>query len=367
MKAKGAVFREIGTPLAIEDVDVADPEPNEVLIRTKACGVCHSDLHFVNGVIPGPSPTIPGHEPAGIVEAVGEAVRTVAVGDHIIACTSIFCGQCVQCLEGRPYLCVDRGACRRKRGGKPRISQNGEEIYQFADLSGFCELMLVHERAVVKIEDDVPLESASLIGCAVTTGVGAALNTAKVAPGSAVAVFGAGGVGIAIIQGARIAGARQIIAVDVVPDKLEVARHFGATHTVLAGDSSPDGDPVKAIKRLSRGGVDYAFDAVGTTQLSAQCLYCLAPRGTAVIVGAIPPGQRLELEPGHFYVEKTITGCFMGSNRFHIDALRYLDLYRQKKLDLDSMITARMPLDEVNEAFRLMEAGEVTRTVLTFD
>ncbi|MBV1907332.1 MAG: Zn-dependent alcohol dehydrogenase [Pseudomonadales bacterium] len=367
MKARGAIFREVGTPLTIEEVDIADPLPNEVLVRTLACGVCHSDLHFVNGSIGGPAPTIPGHEPAGIVEAVGSEVRTVEVGDHVIACTSMFCGQCIQCMKGRPYLCVDRGATRRKRGEVPRISQNGRGLFQFADLSGFCEMMLVHERAVVKIGNDIPIDRAALVGCAVTTGVGAALNTAKVEPGSTVAVFGAGGVGSSIIQGARIAGARQIIAIDVVPHKLETAKTFGATDVVLSGPDSPDGDPIKAIKKLSKGGVDYAFDAVGMTLLSQQCFYSLAPKGTAVIVGAIPPGQKLELEPGHFFVEKTITGCFMGSNRFHIDALNYLELYRQGRLDLDTMISERMPLGDINKAFELMENGEVTRSVLTFD
>ena len=367
MKAKAAVFREKGVELKIEEVEIDNPQANEVLIRTVACGVCHSDLHFVKGSILGPVPTIPGHEPAGVVEAVGSAVRSVAVGDHVIACTSMFCGQCKQCQLGRPYLCADKRATQRKKGDTPRISLDGKPLAQFADLSAFCEKMLVHETAVVKIDDDIPLDSAALVGCAVTTGVGAALNTARVKPGSTVAIFGAGGIGVSIIQGARIAGAKQIIVIDLVPEKLEVARKFGATHTILGGPDSPDGDPVKAIKKLSRGGVDYAFDAVGLTQLSQQCFYALAPRGLAIIVGAIPPGQKLELEPGHFYVEKSIIGCFMGSNRFHIDALDYLDLYKQVRLDLDSMISERMPLENINEAFNMMDGGKVTRTVITFD
>jgi S-(hydroxymethyl)glutathione dehydrogenase / alcohol dehydrogenase len=237
------------------------------------------------------------------------------------------------------------------------------EIPQFADLSGFAEWMLVHERAVVRIDDDIPLDCASLVGCGVTTGVGAALNTARVKPGSSVAVLGCGGVGTSIIQGARIAGARQIIAVDILAKKLETARHFGATHTILPGEE----DVVKTIKKLSGGGVDYAFDAVGNTTLTAQCFYSLAPRGLAVVVGAIPRGQTLQLEPGHFYVEKMITGSMMGSNRFHIDALHYLDLYRQHKLDLDSMVSARFPLDHINDALAALEAGEVTRSVIMFD
>jgi S-(hydroxymethyl)glutathione dehydrogenase/alcohol dehydrogenase len=222
--------------------------------------------------------------------------------------------------------------------------------------------MLLHERALLKIDADIPLDRAALLGCAVTTGVGAALNTAQVAPGSSVAVFGAGGVGISVIQGARIAGARQIIAVDIRDNKLEAARHFGATAAV----NSTSTDVVREIKRLSNGGVDYSFDAIGNPRVLEQCIYCLAPRGLATLVGAIPPGQKVEFEPGHLFVEKRLQGCFMGSNRFHLDMPKYLDLYRQGRLNLDDMISRRSPLDEINEAFRAMEAGEVTRTVLTF-
>ncbi len=363
MQVKGAIFREIGKPLSIEDVQVDDPGPEEVLVRTVACGVCHSDLHFVQGSIKGPSPCIPGHEPAGIVEAVGERVRSVAPGDHVIACTSMFCGRCRQCLEGRPHLCTDRAACRRPKGATPRLSQGDAEIYQFADLAGFAEAMLVHETGVVKIDPDIPLDRAALIGCAVTTGVGAALNTAQVTPGSSVAVFGAGGVGISIIQGARIAGARQIIAVDLLDTKLETAQQFGATDTL----NPSEGDPVRAIKKLSGGGVDFAFEAVGNVELVAQCFYATAPHGLTVVVGAIPPDQTLQLIPGHFFLEKRIAGCMMGSNRFHLDAPRYLELYRQKRLDLDAMVSRHARLEEVEDAFRAMEAGEVNRTVLMFD
>ena len=224
-------------------------------------------------------------------------------------------------------------------------------------------MMLVHERAVVKIPDDIPLDRAALVGCAVTTGVGAALNTAQVTPGSSVAVFGCGGVGASVIQGARLAGARQIIAIDLLPAKLETARHFGATDTIPADHDNV----VKEIKRLSRGGVDFAFDAVGLPELAANCLYALAPRGLAVMVGAIGRGRKLELEPGHFYVEKKLMGSLMGSSNFHIDAPHYLELYRQGRLDLDAMVEARRPLTEINEAMATLETGTVTRSVITFD
>src|SRR5581483_1154862 len=295
-------FRAPKAPLTIEEIEIDDPAPHEVLVRTVASGVCHSDLHYVHGLLPLKPPAIRGHEPAGIVEGVGRDLTSVAPGDHVIACTSLYCGNCAQCIAGRPHLCADRAACQRAPGARPRLSQNGAPLHQFVDLAAFAEKMLLHERAVLKVENDIPLECGALLGCAVTTGVGAALNTAQVAPGSTVAVFGCGGVGISVIQGARIAGARQIIAIDLLDHKLETAKHFGATETL----NGASGDVVKEIKRLSSGGVDFAFDAIGNKQVTEQCFYALAPRGLAMIVGVLPPGQKLELNPAHFFVEKRI-------------------------------------------------------------
>lgn len=363
MNIKAAVYRDPAQPLRIEEIDIDAPAPNEVLVRTVASGVCHSDLHAMHGTILTRPPAVLGHEPAGIIEAVGSQVTSVKVGDHVIACTSIYCGQCAQCLQGRPNLCSNRAACQRPKGSRARLSQKGETVNQFADLSSYAEKMLLHERAVVRIADDIPLDRAALLGCAVTTGVGAALNTAQVTPGSSVVVFGAGGVGISVIQGARIAGARQIIAVDLLDSKLETARHFGATDTI----NSTGIDPVKEIKRMSNGGVDFSFDAVGNKQLVEYCFYSLVAHGLATIVGALPPTQKIELNSGHFFAEKRIQGCYMGSNRFQIDMPKYLDLYRQGRLNLDDMITRRGRLEDINEAFRAMQAGEVTRTVLMFD
>ena len=214
-------------------------------------GVCHSDLHFMQGSIAGPTPTVPGHEPAGIVKAVGAHVSSVAVGDHVIACTSMFCGSCKRCMFGRTHLCTDRRYCMRPKGANPRLSLDGEPLTQFADLSGFSEMMLLHERAVVKIDDDTPLDRAALAGCAVTTGVGAALNTAKFEPGSSVAVFGCGGVGASVIQGARLAGARQIIAIDLLPSKLEVGE---VTRTVITfNQPAQDRRPAPMHEAPTRG------------------------------------------------------------------------------------------------------------------
>jgi S-(hydroxymethyl)glutathione dehydrogenase/alcohol dehydrogenase len=358
---KAAVFHGPHQPLTIETVDIDKPMGREVLVRTVASGVCHSDLHFVDGFYPFPAPAILGHEAAGIVEAVGPQVGEFRPGDHVICCLSLFCGQCEYCLTGKTHLCQTRPA--RAKGEPPKLSWKGQPVNQFANLSAYAEQMLVHENALVKIDDQMPLAQAALIGCGVTTGVGAVLNTARIEPGSTTAIFGAGGVGLATIQGARIAGARMIIAVDTVAAKLARAKDLGATHLV---DASKD-DPVKAIRTLTGGGVDYSFEAIGLKIAAEQCFDCIKPGGTATVIGMIPVGQKIELDGPMFLREKKIQGCSMGSNRFKVDMPRYIELYRQGRLKLDEMVTRRGKLEEVNDAFRAMKAGEVARTVLMFD
>lgn len=359
---KAAIFRGPQQPLYIEEIDIAAPGPREVLVRTVACGVCHSDLHFVDGLYPYPAPAVLGHEPAGIVEAVGEQVTYVQPGDHVIGCLSVFCGHCEFCLTGRPSLCANPET-KRAPGEAPRLSQNGEPVFQGLDLAGYAEQMLLHENAIVKIRPDMPLDRAALIGCGVMTGVGAVFNTAKVPPGSSVAVFGCGGVGLAAIQGARIAGARTVIAVDTVEPKLATARELGATHIVDASSH----DPVGAIRDITNGGVEYSFEAIGLKITAEQAFRSLASGGTATVIGMIPVGQKVELDGFEFLREKKIQGSIMGSNRFRVDMPRYIDLYLQGKLKLDEMISRTGRLEDVNEAFRAMKAGEVARTVLRFD
>jgi S-(hydroxymethyl)glutathione dehydrogenase/alcohol dehydrogenase len=348
----------------MEELEIDKPQAREIVVKTVASGVCHSDLHFVDGLYPMAAPAVLGHEAAGIVEDVGELVTYVQPGDHVIACLSVFCGTCEQCLTGHPNLCR-RPGLDRKPEDPPKIkyAKDGSPVHQFLNISSFAEKMLLHENAVVKIVDDMPLDRAALIGCGVMTGVGAVLNTARIEAGSTVAVFGAGGVGLAAIQGARIAGARMIIAVDVHESKLGLARELGATHGVDASE----GDPVYQIRSLSEGGVDYSFEAIGLKVAAEQAFQCIRPGGTATVIGMIPVGQKVELDGPMFLSERKIQGSSMGSNRFRVDMPRYIDLYKQGRLKLDEMITKRGKLEDVNEAFRAMKAGEVARTVLMFN
>lgn len=354
---QAAVFQQVDEPLTIEDIDIAKPGQQEVLVRTVASGVCHSDLHFVEGLYPMDTPAILGHEAAGIVEKVGQLVSDVKPGDHVITCLSVYCGRCTQCLTGHPARCQDKPVRGEKE--ESRLSWHGQPLEQMANLGAYAEKMLVHENSVVKIRDDMPFDCAALIGCGVTTGVGAALNTAQVKPGSTVAVFGAGGVGLGVIQGARIAGALRIIAVDISENKLKTAMDLGATDIV---DSSSR-DPVDAIIKITDGGADYTFEAIGLKETAEACWDSLGTGGTATLVGMIPYGTKIEIATTMMR-ERKLQGCSMGSNRFKIDMPKYVELYMQGRLLLDEMITRRGELKDINEAFRAMKAGEVARSVL---
>jgi len=358
---RAAILPSIPSELEIGEVQFDTPERREVLVRTVAAGLCHSDLHFMEGKYHYPTPTVPGHEAAGIVEAVGEDVTELRPGDHVIGCLSIFCGRCEFCLSGRPVLC-NRVGLEREAGEAPRLSRDGEVIHQFLRLSAFAEYMLVHENTLVKIRDDMPLDRAALIGCAVTTGVGAVFNTAKVPPGSTVAVIGCGGVGLNAVQGAAIAGAGRVIAIDTLAWKLELAREFGATDLV----DVTAGDPVEQVRELTGGGVEYSFEAIGLKIAAEQAFAMLRKGGTATVIGMIPEGQKIELPGSEFLDEKKIQGSNMGSNRFRVDMPRYVDLYMNGRLKLDELVSARISLDDINEGFAAMRRGEVARSVITF-
>ena len=359
---KAAILRELHQPLVIEQVEVSNPLPREVLVRTRAVGVCHSDLHYIEGLYDTPLPTVLGHEAAGIVEKVGADVSYVKPGDTVITCLSVFCGHCEYCVTGRPYSCINPETARQP-GASPRLSQNGEVIHQFYDLSSFAELMLIHEHALVKIRPDMPLDRAALIGCAVTTGVGAVVNTANIEIGSTVVVIGCGGVGLAAINGATIAGAGRIIAVDIVASKLELARKFGATDVV---DASSE-DCVPTVKEMTGGGVEYSFEALGNKDTVQQAFEMLRPSGVATIIGMVPEGQMIEIEAAELVNDKRLQGSNMGSNRFRVDMPRYVDFYLRGQLKLDEMISKRISLSNINQGFKDMKCAEVARSVIVFE
>lgn len=359
---KAAMLRKVGEPLTIEEIAISKPGPREVLIKTAATGVCHSDLHFVKGLYPTPMPIVLGHESAGIVEQVGSQVSYVKPGDHVITCLSVFCGHCEHCLTGNMARCSSPETSRGQ-DEDPRLSINDQPLPQFANLSSFAEQILCHEHALVKIRDDMPLDRAAVIGCAVMTGAGAVFHTAKVEPGSTVAVIGCGGIGLSSINGADIAGAGRIIAIDISDSKLETARKFGATDVINASEV----DPVKAVRELTGRGVHYSFEAIGLKETAEQAFSMITTGGTATIMGMIPVGQKIELSGSSFLMEKRIQGSSMGSNRFRVDMPRLVDFYLSGKLHLDEMISKRIKLEQVNEAFEDMEAGAVARSVIIFD
>lgn len=359
---KAAVVHEQNKPMEIEDVEISKPGPREVLIRPVAVGVCHSDLHFLDGSYPYMLPTILGHESAGIVEEVGSDVTTIKKGDHVITCLSAFCGHCDKCLTGHLSLCSSPEVSR-KESEAPRIMQNGAAVHQFLNLSSFAELMLIHEHACVSINRDMPFDRAALIGCSTTTGMGAVFHTADVEPGSTVAVIGCGGVGLAAINGAAIAGAGQIIAIDMQDSKLELAKVMGATHTLNAGQ----GDPVGEVIEMTKGGCDYSFEAIGLKATAEQAFRMLGRGGVATVIGMIPVGTMIELHGAELLGEKKIQGSNMGSNRFPVDMPRFVDFYMRGKLHLDEMISKHIRLSDVNEAMAALKTGQDARHVIMFD
>ncbi|MDH4145688.1 MAG: Zn-dependent alcohol dehydrogenase [Acidimicrobiia bacterium] len=362
---KAAVLNSQPGPLEIEDVSVDSPGPGEVLVRVVGAGLCHSDLHFIEGTFRTKVPAVLGHESAGVVEAVGEGVSYVKEGDHVIACLSIFCGQCRHCLGGFPNRCQNTGPTSRPKGAAPRLSKgDGTPVDQFARLGGFAEQMLVHQNALVKITEEMPLDRAALIGCGITTGMGAVFRTAQVEPGSRVCVIGAGGIGLAAIQAARIAGAGSVIVVDVSDAKLETARQLGGTHVVNASQVD---SVVDAVKDLSGGGVDYSFEAIGMKQTAEQAFNMLDIGGTATVIGMVPSKQMVEIRGIDLLAEKKLQGSMMGSNQFRVDMPNMVRMYLDGRLMLDEMVSRRIGLDEVNEGYELMKRGEVARTVITFD
>jgi len=367
MKAKAAVLFEVGQKLDLQEVEVEPPRSGEVLIKMAAAGICHSDLHVMTGHLAAPLPAILGHEGSGIVAAVGPGVTHLRPGDHVIPLWRLSCGVCEYCSDNRPALCAEGLQIRmtgRLLDGSTRFKLDGKEIKHFAGVSSFSEYSVIPERAVLKIPEDFPLDKAALLGCGVITGVGAVFNAARVKPGSSVAVIGTGGVGINVIQGAAIAGAEKIIAVDLLPSKLEFARKFGATHTINARESNP----VEAIRALTAGrGVDYAFEVIGLPATIRQAYDSLKKRGLAVVVGVTPMTAEVSVPIMPLvFEERTLTGSIYGSSRPVIHIPLLINLYRAGKLKLDELLTRRYPFSQINEAYEALERGEGLRSVVTF-
>lgn len=367
MKAKAAVLFEAGQKLEIREVEVKEPQAGEVLVRMAVGGICHSDLHVMTGHLAAPLPAILGHEGAGVVSEVGPGVTSVAAGDHVIPLWRLSCGDCKYCTSSRPALCpvgMEIRSTGRLMDGTSRFALNGSEIKHFLGVSTFSEYSVIPEGALLKIPQDFPLERAALLGCGVITGVGAAINCAQVRPGSSVAVFGTGGVGLNVVQGAALAGAVKIIAVDLLDGKLEFARQFGATHVVNASS----GDPVEQIRNLTAGeGVDYAFEVVGLPKILRQAFDSLAKCGEAIAVGVTPLDSEVSVPVmGLIFEERVLKGSLYGSSRPRIDIPKLMDLYGAGKLKLDELVTRTYPFEQINEAYAALERGEVARTVVLF-
>lgn len=366
MKARGAVLFEAGRALEVCDIDVAPPRAGEVLVKMAAAGVCHTDLHVMQGKLAAPLPAVLGHEGAGVVAEVGPGVTSLEAGDRVVPLWRLSCGRCECCRRGKPALCPEGTRIRntgRLPDGTSRLSHRGQEIRHYAGVSTFCEYSVVPEGALLKLEHDVPLDRAALLGCAVVTGVGAVTHAARVQPGDTVAVFGAGGVGLNVIQGARAAGAATIVAIDLHPAKLDLARAFGATHTIEARGETT----VESVRLVTDGrGVDFAFDAVGSPLTVRQGFDVLARAGKLVVLGISREEVSLPLGPMVFE-ERQVVGSFYGSGRPREDIPALAEMYLQGKLKLDELLTRRYRLDEINEAFAALDRGEVARSVVVFD
>jgi S-(hydroxymethyl)glutathione dehydrogenase/alcohol dehydrogenase len=363
---KAVICRELNKPVVVEEISVDSPKRGEVMVKLAACGVCHSDLSATNGTIALPPPLVLGHEAGGEVIEVGEGVTGLAVGDHVVSSFIYMCGKCRFCSSGRPVLCLEQHkALTTPLEGTPRVKDKaGKPLGIFSGCGVMAEYATMSVENLVKIDSKIPLDRAALVGCAVTTGVGAVFNTARVEPGSSVAVFGCGGVGLNVIQGAAIAGAERIIAIDTLPAKLEMAKKFGATDTLLA---KPDEDVAKALKKMTGGGPDYAFECVGVGALAEAAYRAIRRGGKAVVVGVARSTDLVSFKPMTMvFEEKTLQGSYFGSCVPRIDFPKMLHLYMAGKLKLDELITRRYSIDEAPQAFADLESGKNARGVIMF-
>tara|TARA_Y100001936_G_C16088159_1_gene683528 strand:+ start:128 stop:1219 length:1092 start_codon:yes stop_codon:yes gene_type:complete len=362
---KAAVLVETNSPLVIQEVELDPPKAHEVRVRIAAAGVCRSDLHFMKGEATIPTPAVLGHEGSAIVLEIGDGVTRVSPGDHVILAFAPFCGHCRSCLSGRSNICDTHMATGPNMfDGTRRLHANGKDLAHMGKVACFAEEAIVPETGCIKIDPSFPLPQAALIGCSVTTGVGSVLYNAEVKPGSSVAIIGCGGVGLNIVQGARLAGASKIIAVDINDAALEFATKFGATDIVNPKDS----DGLKKIKELSEGGVDYAFEAFGSSETISLTFDSVCKGGTAIIVGLAAIDDFPSIDPVALVrQEKTIKGSYYGTSRPAIDFYQMVDLYNRNQIDVDGLITRNYTLDEINEAYVELDKGVIGRGIITFD
>jgi S-(hydroxymethyl)glutathione dehydrogenase/alcohol dehydrogenase len=363
---KAAVSYEIKAPMRVEEVTLDEPQDNEVLVKILAAGTCHSDLHFLKGDIPVAMPVVMGHEGAGIVEKVGPGVTTLKPGDHVVLMVAFSCGKCSYCAEGRPTLCVENLPIQimgTLPGGGIRLHKGNQELHHLFGLACFAEYAVVHERSVVKVREDAPLDVVCLLGCGTSTGIGAVLNTAGVKAGESIVIYGCGGVGLSALMAARLAGAGMIIAVDTLGQKLEMAKGLGADYVVNASQENPQ---QKALELTGGKGVDHAVPCVGNAEVIMQAFGSVRSGGKCVVVGLPPIGVNLTIAPYELLQAKVLTGTTQGDITALVDIPRYVDLFMAGKLPIDKLITGSCKLDEINEAYGALEKGEAVRTIIRF-
>jgi S-(hydroxymethyl)glutathione dehydrogenase/alcohol dehydrogenase len=368
MKVKAAIAVEPAKPLVVDEIDLEGPKAGECLVRLAATGVCHTDAFTLSGDDPeGLFPAILGHEGAGVVEEIGSGVTSLAPGDHVIPLYTPECRQCKFCLSGKTNLC---GAIRETQGrglmpdGTTRLSYQGRPVHHYMGTSTFAEYTVVPEIALAKVNKAAPLDKICLLGCGVTTGIGAVLHTAKVEPGSSVAIFGLGGIGLSVVQGAVMAGAERIICVDLNPSKFDLAKQFGATEFINPSDVS---DTEETIIEMTDGGVDYSFECVGNTDLMATALRCTHKGwGQSIIIGVAGAGKEIHARPFLLVTGRSWRGTAFGGTRGRTQLPGFVDRYMSGRILLDEMVSATMPLEEINNAFDLMHAGTSIRSVVTF-